>query len=210
MDGCVWRGVGGSGGRGACGVRVDHLELFHGRRPSYPSGLFFLRKIWALNYLTDCTVREVIQVPPKWPTKRSTSKSVALRSLRLLTELCVPQLQYGRALRAGHVERSRSQPATEGLQTTQVIRYAATAEGNCGWCSSAPGAHPQCNANSLKWQCARGSLNFTSSGGLLPLLPHDFPGGRPGGLVRAKSEINKTHAMLYVPVVHSGQLQVLM
>ena len=45
-------------------------------------------------------------------------------------------------------------------QSAQVIRYTATAEGNCGWCSSAPGVHPQYHAHSLKWQCARGSLNF--------------------------------------------------
>ena len=57
----------------------------------------------------------------------------------------------------------------------QVIRYTATAERSCGWCSSAPGAHPQYHANSLKWQCARSSLNFPSSGNPLPLLPPVIP-----------------------------------
>ena len=57
----------------------------------------------------------------------------------------------------------------------QMIRYTATAERSCGWCSSAPGAHPQYHANSLQWQCARGftlhSFLWNSSPSTTPVLP---------------------------------------
>ena len=40
------------------------------------------------------------------------------------------------------------------------IRYIGAAECNRGWCSSAPGVHPQLNASHLAHQCARGLIFF--------------------------------------------------
>ena len=43
-------------------------------------------KNWALNYFTDCTVCEVIQVTTFWPRKRSSSAQANMRTLCKIKE----------------------------------------------------------------------------------------------------------------------------
>ena len=55
---------------------------------------------WALNYLTDCTACEVIQVPTFWPRKHSNSAQTNMRTLCEIKEFTFRDLCMSGTLRA--------------------------------------------------------------------------------------------------------------
>ena len=88
----------------------------------------------------------------KWPPE------LVKRPLRLRTSpqrpACEVFVAYSSLLR----KYPRTAESFRSVVTS--IRYIGAAECNRGWCSSAPGVHPQLNASHLARQCARGLIFF--------------------------------------------------